>query len=54
MGQVTVTIAEKIYRIACNDGQEPHLVELAAELDIKIGEMRAAFGNARGIWRNRG
>ena len=44
MGQVTVTIAEKIYRIACNDGQEPHLVELAAELDIKIGEMRAAFG----------
>ena len=44
MGQVTVTIADKIYRIACNDGQEPHLVQLAAELDKKIIEMRAAFG----------
>lgn len=44
MGQVTVTIAEKIYRIACNDGEEPHLIELASELDIKIGEIRAAFG----------
>lgn len=44
MGQVTVTIAEKVYRIACNDGQEPHLMALATELDIKIGEMRATFG----------
>ncbi len=44
MGQVTVTVADKIYRIACNDGQEPHLIRLAAELDIKINEMRAAFG----------
>jgi cell division protein ZapA len=44
MGQVTVTVAEKIYRIACNDGQEAHLMRLAAELDKKIGEMRTAFG----------
>jgi len=44
MGQVTVTIADKVYRIACNDGQEEHLYKLAAELDRKIAEMRAAFG----------
>jgi cell division protein ZapA len=44
MGQVTVTVAEKIYRIACNDGQEAHLIRLAAELDKKINEMRTAFG----------
>ncbi len=44
MGQVTVTVAEKIYRIACNDGQEAHLIRLAAELDKKINEMRQAFG----------
>ena len=44
MGQVTVTIADKVYRIACNDGQEDHLYTLAAELDRKIAEMRAAFG----------
>lgn len=44
MGQVTVTIAEKVYRIACNDGQEEHLYKLAAELNRKIAEMRSAFG----------
>lgn len=44
MGQVTVTIADKVYRIACNDGQEEHLYKLAAELDRKIAEMRSAFG----------
>ncbi|WP_460450555.1 cell division protein ZapA [Alsobacter sp. SYSU BS001988] len=44
MGQVTVTIAEKIYRIACDDGQEDHLRSLAADVDDKIAEMRKAFG----------
>ena len=44
MGQVTVTIADKIYRIACDDGQEDHLRSLAADVDDKIAEMRKAFG----------
>ena len=44
MGQVTVTIADKVYRIACDDGQEDHLRGLAAEVDGKIAEMRASFG----------
>ena len=44
MGQVTVSVADKTYRIACNDGQEEHLYKLAAELNRKIAEMRAAFG----------
>jgi cell division protein ZapA len=44
MGQVTVSIAERTYRIACDDGQEDHLVALAQDLDDRIGEMRKAFG----------
>jgi cell division protein ZapA len=44
MAQVTVTIAGKIFRIACDDGQEPHLESLAHELDGRIGDMRKAFG----------
>jgi len=44
MGQVIVTVADKVYRIACNDGQETHLIRLASELDNKINEMRTAFG----------
>lgn len=44
MAQVTVSIAEKSYRIACEDGQEDHLRRLAGEVDGKIGEMRRSFG----------
>jgi cell division protein ZapA len=44
LAQVTVTIAEKSYRIACEDGQEDHLRRLAGEVDAKIGEMRHSFG----------
>lgn len=44
MAQVTVTIAQKIYRIACEDGQEEHLRRLAEEVDAKIDDMRKAFG----------
>ena len=44
MGQVTVTIAGRTYRMACEDGQEEHLVRLSAELDARIGAMRASFG----------
>ena len=44
MGQVSVTIAEKQYRIACDDGQEAHLTALAAEMDRRIADMRKVFG----------
>ncbi len=44
MGQVTVLIADKTYRIACDDGQEEHLTALASDLDTRIAQMRRAFG----------
>ena len=44
MGQVSVNIAEKQYRIACDDGQEAHLTALAAEMDRRIADMRKVFG----------
>ena len=44
MPQVTVTIAGRTYRIACAEGEEPHLESLAALYDSKIEDMRAAFG----------
>ena len=42
--QIQVTIDGKSYRMACGDGEEAHLSELAAELGARIGEMRKAFG----------
>jgi cell division protein ZapA len=44
MPQVNVTIAGKAYRMACGEGEEPHLEELARFYDGKIEEMRQAFG----------
>jgi cell division protein ZapA len=44
MPQVTVTIANRTYRMACGEGEEAHLEQLAALFDGKIEEMRGAFG----------
>lgn len=44
MSQVSVNIGGRAYRLACNPGEEAHLVSLARALDEKIASMRGAFG----------
>ncbi len=44
MAQVTVTIAGRPYRMACGDGEEPHIEALGRLLNGKIDEMRGSFG----------
>lgn len=44
MPQISVTIDGKSYRMACGEGEEAHLAELAAGLGGRVAEMRAAFG----------
>ena len=44
MAHVNVIIAGKTYRMACGEGEEAHLAELAAGLDARVAEMRKAFG----------
>ncbi|MGO8834129.1 MAG: cell division protein ZapA [Roseiarcus sp.] len=44
MTHVTVTIGGRVYRLACNEGEEPHLETLAREVDGKIQEIRNSFG----------
>ncbi|MCJ2090745.1 cell division protein ZapA [Methylobacterium sp. E-005] len=44
MPQINVTIDGRNYRMACGEGEEAHLTELAASLDGRIGEMRKSFG----------
>jgi cell division protein ZapA len=44
MAQVTATIAGRQFRLACEDGQEEHLLALAAEVDGRIAELRQRFG----------
>ena len=44
MAQVSVTNSGKTYRMACDDGQEEHLGELAERLDETIDRLRTEFG----------
>src|SRR5580704_1725317 len=44
MSQVTVTINGRQFRMACEDGQESHLLKLAQDLDQRIEKLRGTFG----------
>jgi cell division protein ZapA len=44
MTQVSVTINGRQFRMACEDGQEPHLLDLARDLDARIADLRSKFG----------
>lgn len=44
MSQVSVTLNGRQFRMACEDGQEGHLMNLARELDSRIDKLRTKFG----------
>jgi cell division protein ZapA len=44
MAQVSVMIGGRTYRMACDDGQENHLMQLARDLDAQIRQLRETFG----------
>lgn len=50
MGQVTVRIGGYSHPVSCEDGQEAHLVSLAAEVDKRVNSIKAMggqFGESR-------
>ena len=44
MASVSVLINGKNYRMACEEGQEPHLIALAEKLDSYVGQLKGSFG----------
>ena len=44
MGQVAVTINGRSYEVACDDGQEDHLIRLAGYIDKKVAELVTSVG----------
>jgi cell division protein ZapA len=44
MAQVTVTIDGKAYRMACEEGQEVHLTDLATRFDQYVMHLKSQFG----------
>ena len=44
MGQVTIDINGRPYRVACADGEEPHLEKLGRYVNEKVGQLVAQAG----------
>lgn len=44
MGQVNVSINDRSYSVACGDGEEDHLRELARYLDNHVSELATTVG----------
>lgn len=44
MADVTVVINKRNYTVSCDDGQERHVLQLAAAVDKKVQELVAAMG----------
>ena len=44
MAQVTVSIDGKAYRMACEEGQTQHLIDLASRFDRYVGHLKGQFG----------
>lgn len=44
MAEVNVEIAGKKYRMACEEGQEEHLLGLAGELNTRVEKFKEDFG----------
>jgi len=44
LSQVNVTINGRQFRMACEDGQEGHLMKLAKDFDDRIEKLRSNFG----------
>ncbi|MDP6175030.1 MAG: cell division protein ZapA [Rhodospirillales bacterium] len=44
MAQVTITINERKYDVACDDGQEAHVTRLARYIDKRVEELVVSVG----------
>lgn len=49
MAEVNIPIGGRTYTVACRDGGEDRLRLLGQRVDAKVGEARAAVGNANEI-----
>ncbi|HRD78327.1 MAG TPA: cell division protein ZapA [Hyphomicrobiaceae bacterium] len=46
MGQVTITVNGRTYRLTCGDGEEARLIQLADDLRARVDGIIAEFGHA--------
>ena len=44
MAQISLTVHGRSYEVTCDDGQESHLLKLAAHIDRKMAELEGSVG----------
>jgi len=44
LSEVTITVNRRPYRLACEDGQERHLLSLAERIDTRVTDLVGKFG----------
>ena len=44
MAQVTITMNGRTYKLACGDGEEPHVLALAGEVGSRLDSLKKEFG----------
>lgn len=44
MGQVTITLNGRSYRLTCGDGEEARLLQLAAHVETRLNKLMSEFG----------
>ncbi len=44
MAQISLTVHGRSYEVTCDDGQESHLLKLAAHIDRKMTELEGSVG----------
>ena len=44
MALVEVQINQRMYQVACDDGQEAHLLKLAEDIDQRVRDLSASMG----------
>lgn len=44
MGQVTITLNGRTYKMACDDGQENYLLGLVGQVDGHVESLKSSFG----------
>lgn len=44
MTQLSLTINNRVYQVACDDGQEEHVTRLASYLDNRVSELASSMG----------
>ena len=47
MAHVTVTVNAQSYTLACDDGEESHLTDLARQIDKRVADVKRDVGAAR-------